>query len=120
YNAVKLCVDLSSLSAFMPYSEVDYAGAHSSSGLAVLSRFPLQRLIPIPLPEPDGLRQHAAHTVVAARDGPLDLLVLHLTPRSEAAQLAAIAQLHAFLNTLPPERPRVVAGAFNCAPESAA
>jgi endonuclease/exonuclease/phosphatase family metal-dependent hydrolase len=48
------------------------------------------------------------------------LFVLHLTPRSETAQLAAIDRLHASLDALPPERPRVVTGDFNSGPESAA
>lgn len=119
-QAEQLAAGLGFRHAFLPFIEVDYGGVVSAEGLAVISRYPLQSLVPIPLPEPDGLQQHAAHTVIAAPTGPLDLTVLHLTPRSETAQLAAIAQLQTFLDALPVQRPRVVAGDFNCVPESAA
>jgi endonuclease/exonuclease/phosphatase family metal-dependent hydrolase len=118
-QAEQLAGDLGSDHAFLPLTDIDYGGAVYRSGLAVLSRFPLQKFAAIPLPEPGGLQQHAAHTVVAAPAGSLDLLVIHLTPRSEAAQLAAIEQLRSYLDSLPPGRPRVVAGDFNCTPESA-
>jgi endonuclease/exonuclease/phosphatase family metal-dependent hydrolase len=119
-QAEQLAGDLGGHCAFLPFTEVDYGGGACPSGLAVLSRFPVRSLASVPLPEPDGLQQYAAHAVVAAPAGPLDLLVLHLTPRSEMAQLAAIEQLHACLDALPPEHPRVVTGDFNCVPESAA
>jgi endonuclease/exonuclease/phosphatase family metal-dependent hydrolase len=119
-QAEQLAGDLGHHCAFLPFLEVDYGGTTYTSGLAVLSRFPLEELAPVPVPEPDGLRQHAAHTVVAAPAGPLDVLVLHLTPRSDSAQMAAVEQVHEYLDALPQDRPRVVAGDFNTGPESAA
>jgi endonuclease/exonuclease/phosphatase family metal-dependent hydrolase len=118
-QAEQLAGDLGSGHAFLPLTDIDYGGAVYRSGLAVLSRFPVQKFAQIPLPGPEGLQQHAAHAVVTAPAGPFDLLVIHLTPRSDTAQLAAIEQLRTYLDCLTSERPRVVAGDFNCTPGSA-
>jgi endonuclease/exonuclease/phosphatase family metal-dependent hydrolase len=46
-------------------------------------------------------------------------VMLHLTPRDEGAQLAAVDALRAVVAALPPGRPLIVLGDLNAAPDSA-
>jgi endonuclease/exonuclease/phosphatase family metal-dependent hydrolase len=104
--------------AFHPMTEVDYGGGLFASGLGVLSRHPIVRCADVPLPSAPDAEQYALHAVIEAPIGQVDLIVVHLTPRSEEAQLAAVERLLAYLEGLPSEATSIMVGDFNAVPES--
>jgi endonuclease/exonuclease/phosphatase family metal-dependent hydrolase len=90
-------------------------------GLGILSPHPIERHSYLPLPpEPDARigRQTAFHATVAAPVGRIELVTVHLTPRSEEARLAAVEFLLAFLADFPTDATIVMVGDFNTEPES--
>jgi endonuclease/exonuclease/phosphatase family metal-dependent hydrolase len=119
-QADQIAADLGLHCLFRPVTTTDYDGGSIAAGLAVLSRFPIAECQEVPLPMPEGTQQYALHVVVAGPAGALDALIVHLTPRSEAAQVAAVHRLRSFLRALPEERPCLLMGDFNCAPGSQA
>jgi endonuclease/exonuclease/phosphatase family metal-dependent hydrolase len=120
YQADLIAADLGLHCLFRPVTTSDYGGGSSAAGLAALTRFPITDSRELPLPMPDGTEQYAIHVIVPATPTALDVLIVHLTPRSEAAQVAAVHCLRSFLQELPAERTCLVMGDFNCAPESRA
>jgi endonuclease/exonuclease/phosphatase family metal-dependent hydrolase len=106
--------------AFHPVTEVDYGDGPRTSGLGVLSRYPIASCDDVVLPSAAGTEQYALHAVIETSIGRVDLIVVHLTPRSEAAQLAAAERLLAYVDGLPPEGSTIVVGDFNAVPESPA
>jgi endonuclease/exonuclease/phosphatase family metal-dependent hydrolase len=89
----------------------------TAGGLAVCARHPIVRSSHVPLPSPPaaGMRQEALLAEVATPAGPVEVVCLHVTPRSEPARLEALGEL---LRALGQRRPLVV-GDFNAPPESA-
>ncbi|HEX2037364.1 MAG TPA: endonuclease/exonuclease/phosphatase family protein [Chloroflexota bacterium] len=97
-------------------------------GKAILSRHPVRRLTSVPLPAPaadvaasgPGVRD-ALHAVLDTPCGLLHFVVVHLTARDEAAQVAQVEGLLAYLCGLEERAGRgslVVAGDFNARPDS--
>jgi len=104
--------------AFHPVTQVDYGGGPFASGLGVLSRHPIVRCDDVPLPSAPDAEQYALHAVIEAPIGRVNLIVVHLTPRCEEAQFAAVERLFAYLEGLPSEATSIVVGDFNAVPES--
>lgn len=86
----------------------------SVEGLGVVSRYPIVSHHAIPLTTT--FTQAALHTVIATPTDTIDFIVVHLTPRSEEAQVAAMHQLQHYLATLPQARPVIIVGDFNAVP----
>jgi endonuclease/exonuclease/phosphatase family metal-dependent hydrolase len=106
--------------AFHPVTEVDYGSGPLVSGLGVLSRHPIVRCDEVALPSAAETEQYALHAVIEAPIGRVDLIVVHLTLRSDAAQLAGVERLLAYVDGLPAEGSTIVLGDFNAVPESPA
>jgi endonuclease/exonuclease/phosphatase family metal-dependent hydrolase len=89
----------------------------AAGGLALLARHPILRSTYLPLPSPPEaeMRQGALLAEVGTPSGPIEVVSLHVTPRSEPARLAALQEL---LRRLGGRRPLVV-GDFNAPPEGA-
>lgn len=117
-QAEQLAADLGCTCAFQPVTITDYGEKPCRCGLAVLARHPIRDCRAVPLPSPENTQQYAIHAVVETSAGTIDLLVVHLTPRSEEAQLAAVEQLQAYLAALSPERRCLAVGDFNAVPDS--
>lgn len=60
------------------------------------------------------------HVQVETGGRALDVLVVHLTPRSAAVQVAGVEAVLAYVATLPPGRTPIVAGDFNATPDAPA
>lgn len=107
--------------SFQPVTRVEDNGDPVVEGLAVLTKYAIinTRLIPFfsESIKPD-LQQAALHSVLTGPHGQVDLIVCHLTPRSEDARVAAIEQLLDYVDMLPARRPLIVVGDFNAEPES--
>jgi endonuclease/exonuclease/phosphatase family metal-dependent hydrolase len=88
----------------------------AGGGLAVCTRHPIVRHDYLPLPSPPAaeMQQAALLAEVATPDGPVEVVSLHFTPRSEPARIEALDEL---LRALGGRRPLVV-GDFNAAPET--
>lgn len=124
-QAAQLAADLGLHCCFAPLAADDDSGAVYRTGLAVLTRAPVRHraVVPVPHPEDEAARGGAPavlHVSVETPGGEVDLLVVHLTPRSAAAQVAGVEALLAHLATLPPGCTPVVAGDFNATPDAPA
>jgi endonuclease/exonuclease/phosphatase family metal-dependent hydrolase len=124
-QAGQLAQDLGLHHCFAPQQGEWYTGITYPTGLAVLSRYPLRRQALVPLPQPGapgerGGSPAALHAVLDTPAGGVDLLVVHLTPRSAAAQLAGVEALLAYLDTLPSGGTPLVVGDFNASPDTPA
>ena len=106
--------------AFQQVTHADYGGGAVPTGLAVLSRWPVQGWNDVPLPSTPETEQYALHALIEAPSRALDLIVVHLSPRSEEAQSAAVRQLLDYVDSLPSGRPAVLVGDFNAPPDSVA
>jgi endonuclease/exonuclease/phosphatase family metal-dependent hydrolase len=114
-QAAQLAADLDCHHAFAPSPH------GGDKGLAVLARRPIAaaRAVALPAAGPTAdYLQAALHARVEVAGVPLDLIVCHLTPRDEAARLAAVDDLLDYLDGLPAGRPVIVLGDFNAAPGS--
>jgi endonuclease/exonuclease/phosphatase family metal-dependent hydrolase len=117
-QAEELARPLGLQGVFHPMAEDDYGGDLFASGLGVLSRHPIVRCDDVALPSAPDAEQYALHAVIEAPVGRIDFIVVHLTPRSEEAQLGAVEGLFAYLDGLPSEATSIVVGDFNAVPES--
>jgi endonuclease/exonuclease/phosphatase family metal-dependent hydrolase len=117
-QANQIAQDLGYNCAFAPSAATDPFAL--DRGLGILSPHPIARHAYLSLPpEPDASigRQTALHVMIATPLGPFEIVAVHLTPRSEAARLAAVDFLRAYLAELPPAS-IVLAGDFNAEPAS--
>lgn len=124
-QAAQLAGDLGLHCCLVPLAEYDYTSAVYPTGLAVLTRHPVQRHAVAPVPQPEGAAARGGvpavlHVPLETTGGGLDLVVVHLTPRSPAGQVAGVATLLAHLTVLPPDRTPVVVGDFNTTPDAPA
>jgi endonuclease/exonuclease/phosphatase family metal-dependent hydrolase len=108
----QLASDLGYSFVFLPISE-----------LAFLTRNPIREWREVPLPlvgqdEPTGGASSALHGKIESTVGSLDLIVAHLTPRSEAQQLATARFLRDYVAGLPSDRTPILVGDLNARPES--
>jgi endonuclease/exonuclease/phosphatase family metal-dependent hydrolase len=117
-QADQLAHDLGYSCSFQPITTSDY-GEGGRCGLALLSRRPVGRCREIRLPSDAVSGQAALQATVTCGDGDLDLLLVHLTPRSEELQVGAVERLLECLDAMPPDRPAIVLGDFNCEPLAA-
>jgi endonuclease/exonuclease/phosphatase family metal-dependent hydrolase len=119
-HAERLAGHLGYHHAFHPVTLADYGDGAVATGLAVLSRWPVQRWDDVPLPSTPDAEQYAMHALIEAPAAALDLIVVHLTPRGDEAQVAAVTRLLNSMDMLPPGRPAFLVGDFNAPPESVA
>jgi endonuclease/exonuclease/phosphatase family metal-dependent hydrolase len=96
----------------------DPGGGQSAGGLAVLSRYPVSEFVEVPLPCPEDTEQYAVRAVLSPPGRAMDLFVVHLTPRSEAARLEAVKRIVEEIGERKSERTTLVMGDFNCLPGS--
>jgi endonuclease/exonuclease/phosphatase family metal-dependent hydrolase len=104
------------------YAPAEGSDPHAlDRALAILSPHPIVRSTYLPLPpDPDANigRQTALHAAVDTPVGRIEFVTVHLTPRTETAQLDGITYLLGYLGNLPTKALIVLAGDFNAAPES--
>lgn len=118
-QADQLALELACGYALQPMKVSGSAG-ESEPGVALLSRHPIRCSHRIPMPGTADSGQALMHAIVDTQLGAVDVLIAHLTPRSEEVQFAGVELLLAYLHTLPPERASIVLGDLNNVPESGA
>jgi endonuclease/exonuclease/phosphatase family metal-dependent hydrolase len=106
-QAAQIAHDLAYTQVFLPTAE------EGDEGLGMLSRHQIVDTYVIQLPWQDAL-----HAVIACPQGVMDLIVCHLTPRSEEAQIMAAGVIQDYLEGLPQGRTVVVVGDLNAEPDS--
>lgn len=119
-QAEQLASDLGCHYAFVPLRTVSHEEGAVAQGPGVVSRHPILtwRNVPLPPPAMPDHQQQALHAIVDTSLGEIDLIVVHLTPRSEEAQIAVAECLLQFLNGRESRRIPVDVGDFNAERDS--